>query len=114
MAATHLSPPSMAMWLVNQDESVTPEGYTSINAFSVPDDLESYPPALGVEDPFSKYSEDPPALIAYVAYLSDSTRVMANPLVKCDGGYWEWEDYGEEDRSSDSFSRALTNTTAVR
>ena len=59
----------MSMWLVNQDEFdyLTPEGFTNINPFSTPDDLESYPPT---EDPLLKYTEDPPALIAYVVRLS--------------------------------------------
>ena len=58
----------MDMWLVNQDEfeHLTPDDYASGDAFSTPDDLEGYPQA---EDRFLKYSEDPPALIAYVAYL---------------------------------------------
>jgi len=61
----------MDMWLVNQDEygQLTPEGYTNIDAFSTPDGLESYSPT---HDPFLSCSEDPPALIACVAYLSYS------------------------------------------
>ena len=53
----------MDMWLSTQDESdlLTPEGYTNIDAFSTPDGLESYSPT---DDPFMKYAEDPPALIA--------------------------------------------------
>ena len=68
----------MDMWLVNQDEfdQLTPEGYTNINAFSTPDDLEGYTP---IEDPFLKYSEDPPALIACV-HLSHRTWAIANQL----------------------------------
>ena len=69
----------MDMWLVNQDEfdQLTPEGYTNINAFSTPDDLEGYTP---IEDPFLKYSEDPPALIACVTHLSHRTWAIANQL----------------------------------
>jgi len=59
----------MAMMLLTQDESdlLTPEGYTNINAFSTSDDFESYSPT---DDPILKYTEDPPALIAYVAHFS--------------------------------------------
>ena len=55
----------MAMWLLTQGDSdiLTPEGYTNIDAFSTPDDLESYSP---IDDPFMKYAEDPPVLIAWV------------------------------------------------
>jgi len=54
----------MAMWLGTQGESdlLTPEGYTNIDAFSTPDGSESYSPLT--DDPFMKYVEDPPALIA--------------------------------------------------
>lgn len=53
----------MDTWLSIQDESnlLTPEGYTNIDAFSTPDSLESY---SSTDDPFMKYAEDPPALIA--------------------------------------------------
>ena len=53
----------MDIWLVTQGESdlLTPEGYTNIDAFSTPDGFESYSPT---DDPFMKYTEDPPALIA--------------------------------------------------
>jgi len=62
----------MDMWLVNQDEfeHLTPADYADHDAFSTPDDLEGYPQA---EDRFLKYSEDPPALIACVAYPLNST-----------------------------------------
>ena len=88
------------MWLVSRDEFayLTPEGFTSINPFSTPDDLESYSPT---EDLFLKYSEDPPAFIVYVVRLPYSAWVMANPLVQCDGSYRERENDGEEDYSSD-------------
>ena len=62
----------MDMWLLDKDEfeHVTPEDYATIDGFSTPDGVESYSPS---EDPFLKYSEDPPALIACVAYLSHGT-----------------------------------------
>ena len=116
MAATHPPPPSMEMWLTNQDEfdHLTPEGYTNINAFSTPDDPESRSPVLAAEDPFSKYSDDPPALIACVAFLSDRSQAMANPLVQRDGGYWERENDGKRSAHPVYHSRTLTNTTVVR
>ena len=85
--ARHTSLPIMPMWLANQDEFdyLTPEGFTSINPFSAPDDLEDYIP---IEDPLLNNSEDPPALIACVVHLSYNTQVMANSLVQCDGSYW--------------------------
>lgn len=53
----------MNTWSGTQDESdlLTPEGYTNIDAFSTLDGSESYSLA---DDPFMKYTEDPPALIA--------------------------------------------------
>ena len=92
----------MGMQLANRDMP-TPNGYASDDVFSMTDDLESCS-QTPVEDPFSKYSDDPPALIAYVVSLSDSTRAMANPLVQCHGGYWERENDGKEDRSSNPFT----------
>ena len=63
----------MDMWLSTQDRSgqLTPDGYTNVDAFSTPDDLESggWSPT---DDPFMKYSEDPPALIACVFYVPDN------------------------------------------
>ena len=55
----------MNMWSGTQDESdlLTPEGYTKIDAFSTFDGSESYS-LTGTDDPFMKYTEDPPALIA--------------------------------------------------
>ena len=75
----------MDMQLVNQDTSA-PNGYTSDDVFSVTDTVESYSPT---EDPLSRSSKDPPALIACVVLLSDRTRGMANLSVQCHGGYGE-------------------------
>jgi hypothetical protein len=63
----------MDAWLITQDElgHLTPDGFTNADALSTPDDLESWSPT---EDPFLKYSEDPPALIACVVYLSRNSR----------------------------------------
>ena len=47
-----------------------PDGYISDDVFTVSDDLESYSPT---QDPFLKYSQDPPALIACVTCLSHRT-----------------------------------------
>jgi hypothetical protein len=44
-----------------ESDLLTPEGYTNVDAFSTPDGSESY---SIVDDPFMKYAEDPPALIA--------------------------------------------------
>ena len=51
------------MWSETQEDSnlLTPEGYPNVDAFSTPDWSESYSPT---DDPFMKYTEDPPALIA--------------------------------------------------
>ena len=59
----------MATWLESKDkpDQLTLEGFTNIDSFSTPDDLESWSPT---EDLISKYAEDPPALIAYVAQIS--------------------------------------------
>jgi len=54
---------------LNQDEfeHLSPDDYSNNDPFSTSDDLESYSPT---EDPFLKYSQDPPALIAYVGHPS--------------------------------------------
>ena len=59
----------MDMWLKTQDESgqLPPGGYTNTDTFSTPDDLESWSPT---DDPFTKYSDDPPALIACAVHPS--------------------------------------------
>jgi hypothetical protein len=74
----------MDMWLSTQDGSgqLTPDGYTNVDTFSTPDDLESggWSPT---DDPFMKYSEDPPALIACVVYVSDNVRPRLTFGVAC-------------------------------
>ena len=102
----------MDMQLVSRDMS-TPNGCAGDDAFSMADDLESCS-QTPVENPFSKYSDDPPALIACVAFLSDSAPAMANPLVQCHGGYWERENDGKEDSLFSPVSSTLTNTTKSR
>ena len=53
----------MNTWLLTRGGSdlLTPKGRTNVDAFSTPDGSESY--SLP-DDPFMKYTEDPPALIA--------------------------------------------------
>jgi hypothetical protein len=75
----------MNLQLVTQNEpdQLMLEGYTNVNAFSFPDGLESWSPT---EDKFLKYVDDPPALIACVAY-SHTALEMVNLLFQCDGGH---------------------------
>ena len=100
----------MDMQLVNRDTSA-PNGYTNDDVFSVTDDLESY---SSTEDPFSRSSKDPPALIACVVYLPDRARRMANLSVQCHGGYRERENDGKENCLFSPVLPTLTNPTAVR
>ena len=60
----------MDMRMLTQGDSdlLTPEGYMNIDGFSTPDDPEDYPLT---DDPFMKYAEDPPVLIAWVPCFSD-------------------------------------------
>ena len=52
----------MLLFTQSESDPPTPKGHTSIEAFSMPGDgFESYSPA---NDPFTRYVEDPPALIA--------------------------------------------------
>ena len=51
----------MGMWPFGGSK-ITPEGYTNVDAFSTPDDRPKS--SSPTNDPFMKYAEDPPVLIA--------------------------------------------------
>ena len=93
----------MDMWLLTQDESgqLTPDGYTNIDTFSTPDGFESLSPA---DDPFSKYSEDPPALIACVIHPHSIFGIIET-LLQCVGGHWKRENYGKVESLPNPFRR---------
>jgi len=67
----------MDMWLLTKGDSgqLSPDLYTNADAFSTPDDLESWSPT---EDPFMKYSDDPPALIAVLGVTGSGKTTFVN------------------------------------